>query len=129
MNYPVRDDESILTLAYIFDHAVCCASAASSGRSLHLITSQLRTKQSLDCPNHVRQTKSSVKKRIIVCRSVRSMFGEQTFAKLRTGFKLVKLDQGPVICLRLTEYTVEGCRVVLWDKRVVGRDSENGNFL
>ena len=25
------------TLAYIFDHAVCCASAASSGRSLHLI--------------------------------------------------------------------------------------------
>ena len=29
---------------YIFDHAVCCASAASSGRSLHLITSQLRTK-------------------------------------------------------------------------------------
>ena len=25
-----------LTLAYIFDHAVCCVSAASSGRSLHL---------------------------------------------------------------------------------------------
>ena len=22
----MRDDESILTLAYIFDHAVCCAS-------------------------------------------------------------------------------------------------------
>ena len=32
------------TLAYIFDHAVCCASAASSGRSLHLITTQLRMK-------------------------------------------------------------------------------------
>ena len=32
-----------LTLAFIFDHAVCSASAASSGRSLHLITSQLRT--------------------------------------------------------------------------------------
>ena len=31
-----------LTLAYIYDHAVCCASAASSGWSLHLITSQLR---------------------------------------------------------------------------------------
>ena len=27
-----------LTLAYIFDYAVCCASAASSGRSLNLIT-------------------------------------------------------------------------------------------
>ena len=33
-----------LTLAYILDHAVCCASAASSGRSLHHITSQLRMK-------------------------------------------------------------------------------------
>ena len=33
-----------LTLAYIFDHAVCCACATSSGQSLHLITSQLRTK-------------------------------------------------------------------------------------
>ena len=44
LNYPVRDDKNILTLAYIFDHAVCCASAASSGQSLHLITSHLRTK-------------------------------------------------------------------------------------
>ena len=43
-----------LTLAYILDHAVCCASAASSGRSLHLIISQLRTKcSSSNCPNHV----------------------------------------------------------------------------
>ena len=76
-----------LTLAYIFDHAVCCASAASSGRSLHLITSQLRTKySSSNCPNHVRRTKSSVKKQIIVRRTVRSMFGEQTCAQLRTGF-------------------------------------------
>ena len=33
-----------LSLAYIFHHAVCCASAASPGRSLHLITSQLRTR-------------------------------------------------------------------------------------
>ena len=38
-------------------------------------------------PNHIRRTKSSIKKRIIVRRSVRSMFGEQTFAQLRTGFK------------------------------------------
>ena len=34
----------------------------------------------------VRRTKSSVKKRIIVRRTVRSMFGEQTVAQLRTGF-------------------------------------------
>ena len=33
-----------LTLANIFGHAVCCSSAASSGRSLYLITSQLRMK-------------------------------------------------------------------------------------
>ena len=63
-------------------------SAASSGRSLHLIISQLRTKySSSNCLNHVRRTKSSIKKRIIVCRTVRSMFGEQTL-KLRTGFTL-----------------------------------------
>ena len=37
---------------------------------------------SSNCPNHVRRTKSSIKKRIIVCRTVRSMFGEQTFAQL-----------------------------------------------
>ena len=36
--------KSILTLAYIFDHAACCVSAESSGQSLHLIASQLRTK-------------------------------------------------------------------------------------
>ena len=76
-----------MTLAYIFDHAVCCASAASSGGSLHLTTSQLRTKQSLDCPNHIRRTKSSTKKRIIFRRTVRSMFDGQTFAQLRTGFR------------------------------------------
>ena len=34
----------------------------------------------------VRRTKSSVRKRIIVRRTVRSMFGEQTVAQLRTGF-------------------------------------------
>ena len=77
-----------LTLAYIFDHAVCCASAASSGRSLHLITSQLRMKpSSSNYPIHVRWTESSIKKWIIVHRTVRCMFGEQTFAQLRTGLK------------------------------------------
>ena len=48
-----------------------------SGQSLHLIISQLRTKySSSNCPNHVRRTKS--KKRIIVRRTVRDIFCEQT---------------------------------------------------
>ena len=42
---------------------------------------------SSNCLNYVRRTKSSVKKRIIVRRTVRSMFGEHTFAQLRTGFR------------------------------------------
>ena len=52
----------------------------------------------MDCPNHVRRTKSSIKKRIIVRRSVRSMFGEQTFDQLRTGFSHIqrkdKMERG-----------------------------------
>ena len=42
----------------------------------------------MDCPNHIQRTKSSIKKWIIVRRDVRSMFGEQTFAQLRTGLKM-----------------------------------------
>ena len=77
-----------LTLAYILDHAVCCASATSSGRSLHLIISQLRTKySSSNCSNNVRRTKCSVKKRIIVRRTVRSKCGEQTVRPLKDGPK------------------------------------------
>ena len=77
-----------LTLTCILDHAVCSASAASSGRSLHLIISQLRTKHSSsNCPNHVRRTKSTIKKRIIVRRTVRSMFGEQTVRPIKNGLK------------------------------------------
>ena len=49
-----------LTLVYILDHAVCCDSAASSGRSLHLIISQLRTKcSSWNSPKYVRRTNTS----------------------------------------------------------------------
>ena len=48
----------------------------------------------LDRPNHIRQTKSSIKKRIIVRRSVRSMFGEQTFAQLRTGYTVRGIGEG-----------------------------------
>ena len=44
---------TLLTLTYILDHAVCCTSAGSSGRSLNLIISQLRSNQSSsNCPNH-----------------------------------------------------------------------------
>ena len=76
-----------MTLAYILDHGVCCASdAAGSDRSLHFITGQLRMKySSSNCPNHVRRTKSSIKKRIIVRRSVRSIFGEQTVRPIKNG--------------------------------------------
>ena len=60
----------------------------SSGRNLHLIISQLRTKHSSsNCPNHVRRSKSSIKKRIIVRRTVRSMFGEQTVRPVKNGLK------------------------------------------
>ena len=48
--------------------------------------SQLRTKCSLsNCPNHVRRTKCSIKKRIIVHRTVRSMYGEQTVRPVKNG--------------------------------------------
>ena len=81
-----------MTLAYILDHAVCCASAASSGRSLHRIISQLRMKySSSNCPNHVRRTKSSIKKRIIVRRTVRSIFGEQTLRPIKNGLKRLRI--------------------------------------
>ena len=69
----------LTTLAYIFDHAVCCASAESSGRSLHLITSQLRTKySSTNCPNHVRRTMSSIKKRSKVRRILPTRFAKKS---------------------------------------------------
>ena len=77
-----------MTLAYILHHAVCCASAASSGQSLHLIISQLRMKySSLNCLNHVRWTMSSIKKQGKVWRILRTMFMKQMFTQLRTGFK------------------------------------------
>ena len=93
---PCGDDESILTLLDFSLHFQSCCLlrvCRKLGRSLHLITSHLRTKQSLDCPNHVRRTKSSIKKRIIVRRTVRSMFGEQTFAQLRTGLNLTLCEE------------------------------------
>ena len=81
-----------LTLAYILDHAGCCASPASLGWSLHLIISQLRTKYSLlNCPNHVQWTKSSIKKWIIVRQTVLSMFSEKTNCPNKNGLKTLWL--------------------------------------
>ena len=77
-----------LTLAKILEHAVCCASAASSGRSLHLIISPLRTKHSSsNCPHHVRRTMRSIKKRRKVRRILRTMFGEATLRPVKNGLK------------------------------------------
>ena len=78
-----------LTLAYILDHDVCYASAASSGRSLNLIISQFRTKySSSNCPNHVRRTMSSIKKRSQIRRILRTMFGEANVRRIKNGLKL-----------------------------------------
>ena len=43
--------------------------------------------KSLDCQNHIRQTKSSIKKRIIVCWSVRSMFRWTNIRPVKNGLK------------------------------------------
>ena len=40
-----------------------------------------------NCPNHVRRAKSSIKKRIIVRRTVRNMFGEKTVRPLENELK------------------------------------------
>ena len=39
----------------------------------------------LDCPNHIRRSKCSIKKRIIVRRSVRSMFGRTNIRPVKNG--------------------------------------------
>ena len=78
---------------------MCCVSAASSGRSLHLIISQLRTKHSSsNCPNHVRRSKSSIKNRIVVRRTVRSMFGEQTVRPFKNGLNTAP---SPSLCIKM----------------------------
>ena len=46
-----------------------------------------------NCPHHVRQTKSSIKKQIIARQSVQSMFSEQTFAQLRTELRCCFCEQ------------------------------------
>jgi len=86
-----------LTLAYILYHAVCCASATNSSRSLYLIISQLRTKYSLsNCPNNARRTKSSIKKRIIVrgTQCPKYVRRTNTSPMLRTGFRQEEVFAG-----------------------------------
>ena len=76
-----------LTLAYIFS-IMLSAAPLPQVQAEACIALQASWKQvnSSNCPNHVWRTKSSIKKWIKVHRTVRSMFGEQTFAQLRTGF-------------------------------------------
>ena len=42
----------------------------------------------MNCPNHVPWTKSSIKKQILVCWTVWSMFGEQTVHPIKNGLKV-----------------------------------------
>ena len=49
------------------------------------LQASLEQVNSSNCLNHVRQTKSSIKKQTTVHRTVRSMRGERTFAELRTA--------------------------------------------
>ena len=95
-----------LILAYILDHAVCCSSASSSGRSLHLIISQLRKKySSSNCPNHVRRTMSSVKKRGKVRRILRTTFGEGNVRPVKNGLNVSHLAWMPFFtCPVSTQY-------------------------
>ena len=73
-----------LTLAYIFKSIMLSAARLPQVRAKACISLQAswEWRNSSNCPNNVRRTKSSIKKRIIVRRIVRSMFGEQTFVQL-----------------------------------------------
>ena len=65
---------------------------------------------SSNCPNHVRRTKSSIKKRIIVRRTVRSMLGEQTLAQLRTGLRLIPMfPKVHIIIIMYSRYQLVFC--------------------
>ena len=73
---------------------------------------------SSNCPNHVWRTKSSIKKWIIVCQTVRSMFGEQTFTQLRTGFSPASFltsfqSDHPVVLCQLLECSMIWVRSAL----------------
>ena len=63
----------------------CCLPQVRAEACISLQASWEQVNSS-NCLNHVRRTKSSIKKWIIVHRTVGSMFGEQTFAQLRMGF-------------------------------------------
>ena len=70
--------------------------------------SQLRTKRSLsNCPNHVRRTKSSIKKRII---TVRSMYSEQTVRPVKNGLYSFTSDRKGSKKVKLGRLTTVGWR-------------------
>jgi len=78
----------------------CCLLRVCSkfGQKLVSHYEPVENEVSLDCPNHFRRTKNSIKKRIIVRRTVLNMFVEQTFAQLRTGFRLVSRGTSVRFC-------------------------------
>ena len=91
LNYPERDYLSILTwLSPTFWIMLSTALLlqVQAEACMHLFISQLRMKHSSSyCPNHVRWTKSLIKKQIIVHRTVLSMFSEQTVHPIKNGLK------------------------------------------
>ena len=81
-----------LMKVYWFDFSLhfrsCCLPQVHTEACISLQASWEPVNSS-NCPKHVRQTKSSIKKQIIVRRNVQSMFGEQTFVQLKTGFRVM----------------------------------------
>ena len=73
--------------------------------------SQLRTKySSSNCPKHVRRTKSSIKKRIIVHRTVRSMLGEQTLRPVKNVLNRYALTTSLLTGMHGTCYIARGSK-------------------
>ena len=90
LDYPVRDDESILTwLDFSLHFRSCCLLRVCRkfGPKFASHYKPVENEVSLDCSNHIRRTKSSIKKRIIVCRSVRSMFGRTNIHPVKNRLK------------------------------------------
>ena len=62
------------------------------------ISLQASWEWSLDCPNYIRRTKSSIKKRIIVHWSVWSIFGRTNIRPVKNGLNTVTNDQTEYEC-------------------------------
>ena len=84
------------------------AACLSQVRAKACISFQASWEQ-VNSSNHVRRTKSSIKKQIIVRRTVRSMFGEQTFAQLRMGLMLWEQQQKSNFAFRVPPFKLYRC--------------------